>query len=125
IAQVARMAAAIAGARADLLRDPDAVGYFLNADLSPKALGTTIKNPDYAATLKTIASGGADAFYTGPIAKSIVDKIAASTGVLTGLLLGLIGWRSRGEAIAFGPHLCLGAAVMVFGEQTLRPLLYG
>ncbi|NDG83088.1 MAG: gamma-glutamyltransferase [Betaproteobacteria bacterium] len=75
-----RMAAAIAGARADLLRDPDAVGYFLNADLSPKALGTTIKNPDYAATLKTIASGGADAFYTGPIAKSIVDKIAASTG---------------------------------------------
>ncbi|NCV62282.1 MAG: prepilin peptidase, partial [Betaproteobacteria bacterium] len=54
-----------------------------------------------------------------------VVLIAASTGVLTGLLLGLIGWRSRGEAIAFGPHLCLGAAVMVFGEQTLRPLLYG
>ncbi|NBU67040.1 MAG: gamma-glutamyltransferase [Betaproteobacteria bacterium] len=75
-----RMAAAIAGAQADLLRDPDAVAYFLNPDLSPKALGSVIKNPDYAATLKLIASGGADAFYTGTIAESIVKKIAASTG---------------------------------------------
>ncbi|NBS82162.1 MAG: gamma-glutamyltransferase, partial [Betaproteobacteria bacterium] len=54
-----RMAAAIAGARADLLRDPDAVAYFLNADLTPKGLGTLIKNPDYAATLRAIANGGA------------------------------------------------------------------
>jgi gamma-glutamyltranspeptidase/glutathione hydrolase len=75
-----RMAAAIAGARADLLRDPDAVAYFLNSDLTPKGLGTSIKNPDYAATLKAIASGGADAFYTGPIAQSIVDKIGVSMG---------------------------------------------
>ncbi len=75
-----RMAAAIAGARADLLRDPDAVAYFLNADLTPKGLGTLIKNPDYAATLRAIANGGADAFYTGPIAQSIVDKIGVSMG---------------------------------------------
>ena len=78
-----RMAAAISGARNDLLRDPDARAYFLNEDLSAKALGTLIKNPDYAATLNSIAQGGANAFYTGPIAQSIVNKIKASTGGVT------------------------------------------
>ena len=71
-----RMADAISGARADLLRDPDAVAYFLNPDLSPKALGTRIRNPDYADTLAQIAAGGAAAFYTGPIARDIVAEIA-------------------------------------------------
>jgi gamma-glutamyltranspeptidase / glutathione hydrolase len=75
-----RMAAAISGARNDLLRDPEAAAYFLNADFSPKALGTNIKNPSYAATLNSLAQGGANAFYTGDIAKSIVDKIKVSTG---------------------------------------------
>ena len=78
-----RMAAAISGARNDLLRDPDARAYFLNEDLSAKALGTVIKNPDYAATLNSIAQGGANAFYTGPIAQSMVDKIKVSTGGVT------------------------------------------
>jgi len=75
-----RMAAAISGSRADLLRDPEAVAYFLNADLTPRALGTTLRNPEYAATLRSIASGGADAFYTGPIAEAIVRKIGANYG---------------------------------------------
>ncbi len=71
-----RMADAIAGARADLLRDTDAAAYFLNGDLSAKALGETIRNPAYADTLARIASGGAAAFYTGDVARDIVDEIA-------------------------------------------------
>jgi gamma-glutamyltranspeptidase/glutathione hydrolase len=78
-----RMAAAIAGARNDLLRDPEATAYFLNPDLTPRALGTTIRNPEYAATLRTIAQGGANAFYTGPIAQSIVDKVKVTSGGVT------------------------------------------
>ena len=74
-----RMADAIAGAKNDFLRDPDATAYFLNADSSPKALGTIIKNPDYAQTLSSIAKGGANAFYTGPIAQSIVNKIKVTS----------------------------------------------
>ena len=74
-----RMADAIAGAKNDLLRDPDAAAYFLNADSSPKALGTIMKNPDYAQTLSSIAKGGANAFYTGPIAQSIVNKIKVTS----------------------------------------------
>ncbi len=75
-----RMAAAISGARNDLLRDPEAAAYFLNLDYTPKALGTLIKNPEYATTLNSIAQGGANAFYTGPIAQSIVNKIKVNTG---------------------------------------------
>ncbi|KAB2906498.1 MAG: gamma-glutamyltransferase [Burkholderiaceae bacterium] len=75
-----RMAAAIAGSASGLSRDAEAVAYFFNADGSPKQLGTVIKNPAYATTLRTIASGGADAFYTGPVAKGIVDKIKATSG---------------------------------------------
>jgi gamma-glutamyltranspeptidase / glutathione hydrolase len=78
-----RMAAAIAGARNDLLRDPDATTYFLNPDYSPKALGTVIKNPDYAATLATIASQGANGLMTGPVAQSIVNKIKVTSGGAT------------------------------------------
>lgn len=75
-----RMAEAIAGARTNLLRDAEAAAYFLNADGSARELGTTIRNPAYAATLRAIATGGPDAFYTGEIAQSIVDKIRVSSG---------------------------------------------
>ena len=78
-----RMAAAISNARNDFLRDADATAYFLNTDFTPKALGTVIKNPAYAATLGAMAQGGANAFYTGPIAQAIVDKIRVSSGGAT------------------------------------------
>ena len=78
-----RMAAAIDIAKTDFLRDREAAAYFLNADFTPKALGSTIKNPAYAATLTTLAQGGANAFYTGPIAQSIVDKIKVTAGGVT------------------------------------------
>jgi gamma-glutamyltranspeptidase/glutathione hydrolase len=70
-----RLADAIAANRANLLRDPDAVAYFLNPDGSAKALGTRLTNPAYAATLSAIAGGGANALYSGPIADDIVAEI--------------------------------------------------
>ncbi|MDA8453155.1 gamma-glutamyltransferase [Acidovorax sp. GBBC 3334] len=75
-----RMAAAISGATAGLSRDPEAVAYFFNADGTPKALGTVIRNPAYADTLSSIARNGADAFYNGAIAQGIVNKIKATSG---------------------------------------------
>jgi gamma-glutamyltranspeptidase/glutathione hydrolase len=70
-----RMADAIAGARNNLLRDPDAVSYFLTPALQARPLGEHITNPAYADTLRSIASGGAQAFYSGPIAADIVSEI--------------------------------------------------
>ncbi len=79
-----RMAQSIADNAANLKRDADATAYFFNADGSPRALGTRLKNPEYARTLQAIAAGGADAFYSGEIAQAIVDKIGVTTAANDG-----------------------------------------
>ena len=70
-----RLAQAISGAQVQLAHDSEAAAYFLNADGSPKALGSKLQNPAYAETLTTLGQQGVSAFYTGPIAQAIVDKI--------------------------------------------------
>ncbi|MDX2224637.1 MAG: gamma-glutamyltransferase, partial [Rhodospirillaceae bacterium] len=60
--------------------------FFYQADGSPKPVGTVIKNPEFAATLREIAAKGADAFYAGAIARDIVaavTKAPVSPGDLT------------------------------------------
>lgn len=57
--------------------DAAAAAYFYQADGTPKAVGTIIRNPAYAATLRAIQSGGADAFYKGDIATDIVKAVRA------------------------------------------------
>lgn len=75
IAVPQRLADAIATHRAQLLRDPDAAALFLNPDGSPRAAGSVLRNPAYAATLRTLAAEGAAAFYRGPIADDIVAEV--------------------------------------------------
>ena len=48
----------------------------------PKA-GDRFVNKDYAATLRTIAKDGADAFYRGSIARRIADDMAKNGGLIT------------------------------------------
>jgi len=55
---------------------PAARAYFFDALGAPVAAGTVLRNPDYAASLRTIAEGGADAFYKGPIAGKIVAAVS-------------------------------------------------
>ena len=62
-------------ADSSIRRSPDMVAYFLNADGSPKAAGTTLKNPALAAVFKRIAKEGPDALYKGPVAQEIVAKV--------------------------------------------------
>ncbi|MDD2544771.1 MAG: gamma-glutamyltransferase [Burkholderiaceae bacterium] len=73
-----RMSVSIAGsaARIKAQGEPGA-SYFLNADGTAKATGTLLKNPEFAATLRSIAAGGANAFYQGDIARDIVAKVRA------------------------------------------------
>ncbi|RYF80067.1 MAG: gamma-glutamyltransferase family protein [Comamonadaceae bacterium] len=75
-----RMAAAIAGAEANLKRDAEAAAYFLDASGKAKPLGTTLTNTAYAGVLKAMADHGASAMYTGPIAEDIVAKIRITAG---------------------------------------------
>lgn len=50
--------------------------YFLSEGGEPKPVGTLIKNPELAAVLRAVAEEGADAFYTGPIARDIAAAVA-------------------------------------------------
>lgn len=58
-----------------IAQSPDMAAYFLNADGSPKATGTRLKNPALAAVFKRIAKEGPDALYQGSIADEIARKV--------------------------------------------------
>jgi len=60
-----------------LASDPDARAHFYTPDGQPKPVGTILRNPALASVLRQVASDGADAFYTGDIAKAIVAKVHA------------------------------------------------
>ena len=76
-----RLARAIAeAAPGGLARQPAARGPFLDAEGRPPAAGARLVNPAYAATLRALASGGAEAFYTGPIAVDIVAAVREGLG---------------------------------------------
>ena len=72
-----RLFTALNGANAELRSARGANTYFYNADGTPKAVGTVLRNPDYAATLRVIAAGGADGLLKGAVAADIVSKIKA------------------------------------------------
>ncbi|MCP2069645.1 gamma-glutamyltransferase [Pseudomonas laurylsulfatiphila] len=56
-------------------RSPEMMAYFRNADGSPKAVGTHLKNPALSAVFKRIAHEGPDALYKGPVAEEIAAKV--------------------------------------------------
>jgi gamma-glutamyltranspeptidase/glutathione hydrolase len=69
-----------------LRRDPYAARLFYEPDGRPKPVGTTLRNPEYAAVLREVAAGGAQAFYRGPVARDIaaaVQKHPVEPGDLT------------------------------------------
>ncbi len=49
---------------------------------APRGIGAVVKNPDYAATLTTIAEEGSAPFYSGAIADRIDADMAANGGLL-------------------------------------------
>jgi len=69
----------------ELRNSAAARALYYGADERPKAVGTRIANPDYAATLRAIAASGAEAFYAGAIAQDIVAAVRghARPGELT------------------------------------------
>jgi gamma-glutamyltranspeptidase/glutathione hydrolase len=67
-------------------KDPTARAYFYGPDGKPWPVGHILKNPELARTLREIAEGGADVFYTGRIARDIEAKVKGhptNPGLLT------------------------------------------
>lgn len=87
-----------------LRKDAYARSVFYGADGHAKPVGATIRNPQYAATLRTIAAGGADALYGGPIAEDLVQAVrtAAKPGDLT--LADLADYRAVERAPVCGGY---------------------
>jgi gamma-glutamyltranspeptidase/glutathione hydrolase len=73
----ATFARQVEGNAAAFAQVPSTAAVYLDADGTPPDVGSTLRNPDLAATYEAIARGGADAFYTGPIAESIVGAVQA------------------------------------------------
>ena len=58
--------------------DDTSRAYFYEMSGAPRRAGTILANPELAATLRAVAAGGADAFYTGDIARDVVTKVQSS-----------------------------------------------
>jgi gamma-glutamyltranspeptidase/glutathione hydrolase len=71
---------ALVQADAHLQKDPVARAYFFGPDGAPLAVGTRLRNPEYAAVLRRIAREGPDALYRGAIAQAIVAKVQGHAG---------------------------------------------
>lgn len=65
-----------------VFRPDDGAHDFLPNGRAPRA-GEVVRLPRLAHTLRTIAEGGAKAFYTGPVAKAIAQRVQAAGGRLT------------------------------------------
>ena len=57
---------------------PAAGALYYTADGRPLPVGTVLKNPALAATFRTVAEGGAAAFYSGPLADRIVAAVSGA-----------------------------------------------
>lgn len=67
----------------DLKNNPNAARYFFDEDGEAVPAGETLTNPEYAATVRTLATDGPDAFYTGDLARAIVEEANRDTDGMT------------------------------------------
>ncbi len=77
------LARSLARAAPRLTGDAEAKRIFYDADGTPPAIGTILRQPDLAASLKAIAAGGPDAFYRGPIGEKIAVALEGRGGIMT------------------------------------------
>ncbi len=56
---------------------------FSKSDGTPYRAGETWRQPDLGRTLGAIAAGGADAFYRGPLARTLATRVSAMGGIWT------------------------------------------
>ena len=87
----------------DYLRaNREATRVFLRPDGEPHDTGFVLRNPDYAATLRTIGAHGPDAFYQGELARRMADDFAEWGAAVTAA--DLAGYRARNVEPVVGTY---------------------
>ncbi len=74
-----RLHAALTSAKDRAARDPEGRALFFNAAGDPLPVGTLVRNPDQAVTLRRLSETGAASFYNGSEASAMAARIAAAT----------------------------------------------
>src|SRR5690606_35147172 len=117
-----------------LLRDTPRVAenpairaYLFQSDGQPKAVGTLLRNPAYADTLRLLAEGGEKAFYQGAIGRDIVRTVRDNPSRLGPLALtDLAGYRAVERApicAAYRLYRVCGAPPPSSGGTTVLAIL--
>ena len=76
-------AARSSSSAASLLRSPDAARVLLTSGGEVPEVGALIKQPELANTIEAIAQQGAAGFYSGRIARDLVNGVRAGGGIWT------------------------------------------
>ena len=76
------IARSFASNAAKLAKFPSTAAVLLRSGTPPKE-GETLANPDLARSLRAVASGGAEEFYRGALARSLVRGLRAGGGLFT------------------------------------------
>lgn len=109
-----------------LARWPQTAAYFL-PDGYPVPAGAILRNPAYAATLRALATEGADAFYSGAIAADIVRAVRdgqGNPGVLSETDLALYQVRERPPVcVSYRGHDVCGMGPPSSGALTVGQIL--
>jgi gamma-glutamyltranspeptidase/glutathione hydrolase len=75
------LARGLQSSKAKLAKFPSTTKIWFK-DGQPLQMGDIVKNPDLARTMRAIATGGADAFYRGAIAKDTASFLKANGGII-------------------------------------------
>lgn len=97
--------------------------YYLRGDGSPREAGELLVQEDLAATLRTLAAEGADAFYRGAIAEAMVADLQAHGSAVT--LESLAAYRAERSVIVtddYRGHDLVGLWLPSFGAITIQAL---
>ncbi|MDE0358856.1 MAG: gamma-glutamyltransferase [Gammaproteobacteria bacterium] len=106
---------------AEQLRESEgATLYYIEPDGSPYDAGDHFVQNDLAMVLRRIASGGADAFYRGEIARAMADDIVDAGGHVTAAALA--GYRAEDARVVRGSyrgHELVGTFTPAAGAMTI------
>ena len=84
--------------------DPGLRAIYFSTDGAPKKLGERVVNPALAETMQQIADQGAKAFYEGPIAAEMVERVRGHVRPGTLSLADLAGYRPIKREPVCGPY---------------------